>query len=124
MNVTSATPIHIGERVERAIKEKRISQKDICAKLEISRQALNKIFKSEHIKTDYLFKFAEILELPVTYFIGWDVVSSDVSKNTEEQIVALSNKVSTLEKLVESKDEVIKTQKELITELKKKKRNS
>lgn len=122
MDATTATPIHIGERVERAIKEKKIPQKDICAILEISRQALSKIFKSEHIKTDYLFKFSEILGLPVVYFLGWETVNEEVSKNTEAQIIALSNKVSNLEKLVESKDDVIKTQKELITELKKKKR--
>lgn len=121
MDVIQTTPIHIGERVERAIKEKKIPQKEICAKLEITRQALSKILRSVHIKTDYLFKFSEILGLPVVYFLGWETVSEDVSKKTEDHIIALSNKVSNLEKLVESKDEVIKTQKVLITELKKKK---
>jgi transcriptional regulator with XRE-family HTH domain len=120
MEISNVKMVHVGSRIEQIIKKKKVKQSDVCEFLKISRQSLNNLFKSEHIKTDYLFALSEYLEVPITYFLGWELSNHDGDYNIEKELRSLIEKAAGLEQLIEAKDDIIKTQRELIDVLKKK----
>lgn len=58
----------IGKKIETLVETAGLKKMDVAHKLGITYQNLNRIFKKDSIETSYLFKFAEILNVPVMLF--------------------------------------------------------
>lgn len=59
---------HIGNEIDRIIREKRIKQKDLAEKLGMSAVNLSKILKKNSIDAELLEHISEELNVPVTIF--------------------------------------------------------
>lgn len=59
----------IGEKIKKAIEASNVTQEQVAAHAEMSIGNLYKIYKRDSVESRYLVKIAEILNLPVDYFL-------------------------------------------------------
>lgn len=58
----------IERKIKSLLKEKNLTLKEFCSKIEMSDAGLYKIFKRNSIETNLLFKICEVLEVHISYF--------------------------------------------------------
>lgn len=78
---------HIGNKLKELSQKSGLKQKEIASQLNVTAQYLHKIFAKDHIDTKQLFKFAEIFNVPITYFF----VDSDYSTLNQDEMLALND---------------------------------
>lgn len=66
----------LGQKIKKAIEKSDISAEQVAAFAEMSLTNLYKIYKRDSVETRYLVKIAEVLQLPVQYFL-YDVVEEE-----------------------------------------------
>lgn len=85
-----------GEKVRELLKDKKIQQKEIAAKLGMSTSNLGNQLDKEDIRTGLLEKIAEATGIPIAEFYGDTYgLSQSVQGNHNTQVAGNSNNVST-----------------------------
>jgi transcriptional regulator with XRE-family HTH domain len=62
------TQIKIGNRIKEAIFKAGYSNRDAANMMEISENALYKIFHKDHVSTQILYQVSELFGIPITFF--------------------------------------------------------
>lgn len=63
----------LGKKLQEAIKSAGMSAADAAAHIGVSEANLYKLYKKDSFEVAYLRKASELLNLPITYFLGDDV---------------------------------------------------
>lgn len=116
----------INDNIKKIRIEKKLTQDAVAKKLGVSRVWYNRLEQNEiDIKVDLLPKLAKIFDVPVQDLTQVNGSSFFSSNNSNSQIKNIANVVNDneaakemYERLIKSKDEIIATQLELITQLK------
>lgn len=91
--------LNIGEKLKVAVKESRLSWKQIAEKTEIPEQTLYKLAKSKDIKVHTLLKLAVVLDTPLESFLG--VTETDLVKELKHLLEEERSKNYLLTKTLE-----------------------
>lgn len=68
----------VGERIKKVREKNGLSQNDLAKKMGISRQAVSKAENyGDSITTDKVRKYAEALNVPIAYLMGWSEKAPD-----------------------------------------------
>ena len=116
----------INDNIKKIRVEKKLTQDAVAKKLGVSRVWYNRLEQNEiDIKVDLLPKLAKIFDVPVQDLTQVNGSSFFSSNNTNSQIRNIANIVNDneaakemYERLINSKDEIIISQKETIIQLK------
>lgn len=81
---------HIGEELDKILKERKIKKKDFAAQLGMAPENLSKIFKKESIAAELLGQIAELLGISVSYFFD---EKSDATTNIGHKVIGQGNQV-------------------------------
>jgi transcriptional regulator with XRE-family HTH domain len=120
---TSATPIHIGKKIERVRKLRGLTQEHIGNGLGISKQAVSKIEQSETIEEERLKQIANVLGVTIEGLKGYKEDSvlyytanfyegssiNNSSVNTNEFIIN-----NPIEKIIELYESLLKSEREKV----------
>lgn len=90
---------NIGEKLKQAVKESRLSWKEIAEKTKIPEQTLYKLAKSKDIKVHTLLKIAYVLDTPMEFFFG--VTENDLVKELRKLLDEERSKKDLLTKTLE-----------------------
>lgn len=104
---------HIGNNIKSIIFKSIYSAKDISEKLGVSYQYLYKIFNSENVDTKYLFKLAEILDIPVTAFFPEESANWN-NKELISEVTRLDIRNQDLMLNIKHLDDIIRTKRSLL----------
>ena len=122
---------HIGNKIDRIIKEKGLKTKEVAEKSGITSVYLSNIKKKSSIDTELLEKIANALDLPIAYFFddGSTTVNQSISHNNGS-VVGIDNRhyysdspdvlkaqIEVLEERIKEKDSQIKEKDSQIKEL-------
>lgn len=130
---------HIGNKIDRIIKEKNLKSKEIADKADITSVYLSQIKKKSSIDTELLEKIAAALNVPISSFfdesitVEQNVSARDVTGNIvgidnrhyysdspdvlKAQIDILEERIKEKDSLIKEKDSQIKEKDSLIKEL-------
>ncbi len=64
---------NINLKLKNALKEKHMTQGDLCNKLGITQNGLRKMIDNNSMKIETLEQICKILELPMSYFLDIDI---------------------------------------------------
>lgn len=106
--------VNIGELVKYLMRRNNVKLKEIGDLFGVTRQGASNIIEKENFKVDQLQKLANYFNVSLGYFFGWDEGPTELGKNLELEVSLLKEKIATLEKLVDAKEEIILNQREII----------
>lgn len=106
--------VNIGELVKYLMRRDNVKLKEIGDLFGVTRQGASNIIEKENFKVDQLQKLANYFNVSLGYFFGWDEGPTELGKNLELELSLLKEKIATLEKLVDAKEEIILNQREII----------
>lgn len=106
--------VNIGELVKYLMRRDNVKLKEIGDLFGVTRQGASNIIEKENFKVDQLQKLANYFNVSLGYFFGWDEGPTELGKNLELEVSLLKEKIATLEKLVDAKEEIILNQREII----------
>lgn len=122
--------VHLGNNVARLRNFRRIPQKDMAARLNMSQQSYSNVENKQEIDEDLLQKIAEVLEFPIEAIRELDshsVLSINQQGGNAGNIFYQTSpdRLQELyEKLLKEKDEIIKSKDEVIALYKKQQKAS
>jgi transcriptional regulator with XRE-family HTH domain len=118
--------VHLGNNVARLRNFRRIPQKEMASKLQMSQQTYSNVENKQDIDEDLLQKIAEVLEFPIEAIRELDTHSvlsinqqGGNAGNIFYQTSATDKLQDLYEKLLKEKDEIIKIKDEMIEMFKK-----
>lgn len=130
----------IGKKIKQAIESAGLSNREAAQKLEISENALYKIFNKEHVNTELLVDICEHVGVPITFFfedkggknqrisVEGDrnfTVSGETNffsgaeyrvAGEQSEVNYLKDSVKMLQNIIEQKDKIIVEKERLIEE--------
>jgi len=117
---------NIGYQIDKIIRFKKLKQKDVAEKLNMTPVNLSKILKKKTIDAELLMKFAKLFDAPITYFYSNDEPVnlksfsplSSMLDNINNNLKSHPDINSILRQSLEDKDKVIKLYEEEIERLK------
>ncbi|MDR4483856.1 MAG: helix-turn-helix transcriptional regulator [Nitrospirales bacterium] len=62
--------LHMGKHLELSLKERKIKQVDIAAKLKTSKQRIGQLIRTPSWRSDTIVKVSDALGVPVSYWFG------------------------------------------------------
>lgn len=126
---------HVGEEIDRIIKERKLKQKDVAISLKMTAVNLSKILKKSSIDALLLEKIAKTFNLPITYFFD-DIPQNGVNGNyvgnksiavagsgnnffkgdVPLEVSAYKEKVQNLENIIDEKNKLLDQKDKLLDE--------
>lgn len=115
---------HLGENVARLRSFRRIPQKDIAAKLDLSQSEYSRIEKKEQIDDDLLEKIAKAIDFPVEVIRELDSNSTQSIHNSGSITDSIFYQNNPIEKIVELYERLLKEKDDVIEMYKKQQKAS
>lgn len=106
------------DRVTARLEDLGKTKTDLAKELGVSWNGLAKMLNRGTFKSDYMMRISKFLEVDINFFGLNTKQDSDNNLFSADSISDDSTKVAMLKEIIKTKDQVIESQKELITTLK------
>jgi len=111
--------MNVGNQIKLIAEKRQISLEEIASYLGVTRDAVYKIYKQEHINTERLEQFSKFFNVPIGYFL---IDNEELGENHQQETITASPpaKKMTIDysKIIEDKEKIIRLQEEIIELLK------